>query len=166
MSTNSNFALFWEASTLLCDFLQFPQNLTEKGYRCKLVVLVLEVYKAGMLLPETDNEGDDELNDDHLDEKVSQLELAFENELGDVDYYLESYDPFNFKEDTLINASLIEELKDIFRRLKVQLLKLETKEDMWIKDAEWSIEFYLNLSLLNELIDVSRALHYSMQIDD
>ena len=166
MNSNNKFAAFWSVSSQLCDFLQHPQHISEKAYRRKLVVLILEVYKAGLALPEKETPGNDELDDDHLDDQVGKLELTYEKEIGDVDYYLESYDPFNFEENTLVNASLIEELKEIFRQLKIQLLKLETNEEKWIADAEWSIQFYLNLSLLDELMDVSRAVHYSLQIDN
>jgi hypothetical protein len=166
MNSNNEFAAFWNVSSQLCDFLQNPQHLSEKAYRRKLVLLILEVYKAGLALPETETPGNDELDDDHLDDQVGKLELAYEKEIGDVDYYLESYEPFNFEENTLVNASLIEGLKEIFRQLKIQLLKLETNEEKWIADAEWSIQFYLNLSLLDEMMDLSRAVHYSLQIDN
>jgi len=163
---NSNFTSFWHKSKQLCDFLQYPQNLSVKVYRQQLLILLLNVYTGGVQLQHNNEAGDDELIDDELTDQVEHLELAFEDEIGDVNYYVDSYNPYEFKENPLVTASLIDELNEIFRQLKVQLLKLETNDDKWIADAEWTIQFHLNLSLLNELIDVSRALHYALEIDE
>lgn len=162
----SSFTDFWQVSKQLCSFLEIPQNLSVTAYRKQLALSILDIYRVALTLPDINTNSTDELDDDHLEKQVGEYQLTFEDQMGDVDYYLECFDPFNFEENTLVNASLTEELREIYRRLKVQLLKIETGDDKWIKDAEWTIGFYLNLSLLNELIDVARAIHYSIRLED
>ncbi len=159
------FKPFWQSATLLCDFLQYPQNMPVAQYRQELILLLLETYKLGLFLPDAIIEADDNLIDDRFDDKVNGIELAYLQEVGDVNHYFDAYDPFDFEDNILSEGSILDELKEIFRQLKIQLLKLETGEQKWIADATWSVQFYLNLSLQNELIDVSRALHHSLKID-
>lgn len=159
------FKSFWQSASQLCDFLQFPQNIAVELYRQKLILLLLDTYKAGLFLPEINIEADDNLIDDKFDDQVNGMKLAYQDEIGAVNHYFDAYDPYDFEDNILSEGSIVDELKEIFRQLKIQLIKIETGEQKWIIDATWSVQFYLNLSLQNELIDVSRALHHSLKMD-
>jgi hypothetical protein len=133
---------------------KFPQYSLQDFLR-KCAKLLPQIYTLGQELPEVElpNEASDEIA---IKEVISPRE-ALEKFFGKHDHYKEIFDPI-FDED-IVEASLSDDLTDIYLDLKRPLLKYEMGNNNLKEIALWEWKFNIQGHCGDHLVDALRPIH-------
>lgn len=161
---NSIIRRFLDKSKKFCSFIENPQAIYGNEYRQKLRSLVLDLYTVGLQFPKfkIEKKPCESLREEEFKAIVESTPLYFQEQLEGVNYYFEIFDPFDYESDESVTGSIIEEVEELHKSLKTQILKIETGNSALISEAIMTLQFSLKNWQLNRLVDLIRALHYSL----
>lgn len=143
-----------------CSFIETVDQFERKSFITKVQKLFPLLYLKALLLPIPDIEMSDDLPEKHVSEEDYNFILhKLEAKLGQFDAYQEVFDPSMQYSEEPLEASISENIADIYQDLKDFILSYRVGTLEVMNDALWecrtNFEQYWGQRLVNGL----RALH-------
>lgn len=143
-----------------CNFLENTEQYLKKDFiSISLKVLPLLYLKASVL-PETEEELENEFIDKAVDEGMYQFILnAVRNKMGQHDDYLEVFTADMQHSDMPLTATVSEDLADIYQDIKNFIESYKTAVTEIMNDALFELRNNFELYWGQRLVNTLRALH-------
>ncbi|WP_051304048.1 DUF5063 domain-containing protein [Calidithermus chliarophilus] len=162
-------ATFAQLADEFCGFLEGEEASPSRGFIQRLHHLLSRLYLGALELPHTDvlfgPENDDEeasnaqadnYRREELEQQIRQVVARLAGYLGEIDYYLEVFDPYETSNAEPVGGSLVDDISDIYRDLLAGLRQWERGESgaaLW----EWRFNFEVHWG--EHAISAIRAIH-------
>jgi len=143
-----------------CSFIEAVDQFSRKDFILRVQKLFPLLYLKAVLLPEPDIEMSDDTPEKYINEEDYNFILhKLEEKLGQFDAYHEVFDPSIQYSEEALEASISENIADIYQDLKDFILSYRMGTLEVMNDALWecrnNFEQYWGQRLVNGL----RALH-------
>jgi Domain of unknown function (DUF5063) len=125
---------FRHAANRFCQLVESADELSRHEFLTGLDGSLPEIYGAALRLPATFDEGDEPEGISH--EQWTEMFQRIRTKLGDADGYLLFFDPWD-KDDPPVEASLADDVADIYRDLKRVIVDGRGEQGAW----DWRFAF-------------------------
>ncbi|RIH82849.1 hypothetical protein Mterra_02512 [Calidithermus terrae] len=159
---------FAELASEFCRFVE-EETLPARGFAQRLHHLLSGLYLGALELPHTDvlfkpgaadaevpyTEAEDRTGQE-LYQQTGRVAARLTEHLGEIDHYLEVFDPYETSNAETVGGSLVDDISDIYRDLLAGLRQWERGESgaaLW----EWRFNFEVHWG--EHAISAIRAIH-------
>ena len=156
VSENPEVISFIASAKRFCRFVEDSRSLPVSEFLMQSAKILPELYINGANLPEVETDSEDALAHSITHDQWKILFDDLKDYFGKYDFYLETFDPTNLKEEGTVGSSLSDDLADIHRDIKNGLAmmgKIELNEIVW----HWKFNF--NIHWGDHLTDALRVIH-------
>ena len=131
----------------------------------ELQTLLLELYSNGLKLQTIDLDSNVDFKE-KLDDKEFEIVKSRSSELiGENQYYWTIFDPTEnvFGNESPVMGDLLDDVMDIYKDLKYQLMIFDLNTEESIENAVWGMKFDFWHHWNNHAIDAIRTIHYVIE---
>lgn len=146
-----------------CALIESNRKIKPLTFLSKMHKALVGLYLAGLSLPDIDvDDGIDFDNKYRLSDKDYQkITTKLPKKIGvSNQFYFETFDPIFPTKDEPTQGSLVDDLADIYRDIKSDLVEIEEGTNVAIIDALWELKFGVSTHWGNHTVDALRALHF------
>ncbi|MBI4743528.1 MAG: DUF5063 domain-containing protein [Actinobacteria bacterium] len=133
------------------------EDMTTYDFLSKCAILLPQIYYFGQLLPDVELLDKNKMDEASYVEWYALLSKKIAKSLGEHNVYMEVFDPVQDKE--AIQASLADDLSEIYLELKQSLTNYETGDSLKINSAIWNWKFGILGHCGNHIVSALRPIH-------
>ena len=156
------FKSFINSTRKFCSYIESIQN---ENYLIELQRLLMEIYTNAMNLKTIELESNVEFQERLNDKEFGSIKTRTSNSLGEAQVYWTIFDPTEnvFGEEKGVMGDLLDDIMDIYKDLKYQLMIFDLNTDDSIENAVWGFKFDFWYHWSNHAIDAMRTIHYVIE---
>lgn len=160
MVYSKNVIEFATVANEYCSFIEAVDQFSRKDFILRVQKLFPLLYLKALLLPEPDIEMSDDTPEKYVGEEDYNFVLhKLEEKLGQFDAYHEVFDPSIQYSDEALEASISENIADIYQDLKDFILSYRIGTLEVMNDALWECRTNFGQYWGQRLVNGLRALH-------
>jgi len=160
--STDDFKSFLNSVRKFCLFIESNQD---ENYLIQLQHLLLEIYSNAMNLKTIELESNVEYQEKLNDQEFEAIKISTSNSLGQIQAYWVIFDPTEnvFGEEKGVMGDLLDDIMDIYKDLKYQLMIFDLNTVDSIENAVWGFKFDFWHHWSNHAIDAMRTIHYVIE---
>ena len=166
--STKEFQYFLKSCRNFCELLE---NKNDSDGLLKLQKTLLDLYTNGLNFQTIDLESHKTFKEKLDDKKLEIVKNWISELLGENQYYWTIFDPTEnvFGNESLVLGDLLDDIMDIYKDIKCQLMIFDLNTDESIKNAVWAMKFYFGHHWSNhaidaiDAIDAILAIHYVIE---
>lgn len=161
MISTTEFQDFMAGCRSFCDLLESRDDITSSDL-FNLLKLLLALYSEGLNLPTVDLELDKEFEKRLNEEEFAYVKKRTSKLIGENQYYWAIFDPTEniFGNEAPTMGDLLDDVLDIYKDIKRQLLIFDLNTEASIESAMWGMKFDFWHHWSTHAIDAIRTIHY------
>jgi hypothetical protein len=159
------FQKFIKSCRNYCDLLEIKDETDSIYYLVQLQKALLKLYSNGLNLKSVDLK-----SNKNFEKKLNNIEFELIKKqigklLGEHQYYWTIFDPTEniFGNESPVLGDLLDDILDIYRDIKSQLMIFDLNTNESIESAVWGMKFYFWQHWSNHGIDAMRTIHYVIE---
>lgn len=153
-----------------CSFMEKCEGISVKTFFEKMTKLLPLLYLKTSLLPELEEESEEEISQFVTEEEYEYTQEQVRNVIGQYDEYLEVFTPDMQYSDSPILAHISEDLTDIYQDLKDMVANFQTANQSVMNDAilncQQNFESFWGQKSLNALRAMHNVLYSGAELDE
>ena len=150
---------FVAVSKEFCDFVETAPQMTREAFVERLQKFIPLIYLKGSLLPQSDEEGNELIEDFVTEENYNYLYGELHRLMGEYDEYLEVFDENMQYSETPVVHSIAEKVCDIYQDLKNFIASYRCGLNEVIGEALWQLNENFEHYWGKSCAEVLRAVH-------
>jgi len=159
--STKDFQDFIESCRKYCGLLE----TNDSNILVELQKSLLELYSNGLNLQTVDLDSNIDFKEKLDDKEFEIIKNRTSELLGENQYYWTIFDPTEnvFGNESPVMGDLLDDVMDIYKDIKYQLMILDLNTEESIENAVWGMKFDFWHHWSNHAIDAIRTIHYVIE---
>lgn len=146
-----------------CSFIELTEK-TDKEFLRQVQKLLLKLYQQAMEMRWTTVTHSEAVEDELSKEEVETIVRRIADKVGEDRFYWTVFDPTNPKDTEAVCGDLADDLGDIYKDIKKDLLTFDHPTPGSKEHAIWSIKFHFEKHWGEHAIDALRTIHFLLEV--
>jgi hypothetical protein len=160
IKSNKEVLRFRETAKKFCEFIETHKSYRKKEFLTLCAMSLSELYNHALSLRQLISDGEDDSVPQVQHDEWASLSDSLKQKLGDDDVYTVVFDPTNPEPDDPVEATLSDDLADIYRDLKNGLMFWDSDSQSGLEEALWEWSFGFEHHWGQHLTKALSAIHW------